>query len=247
MQGASRFPLLALLLCLPSGAAPARGDANWEFGAAVSCRVGDYGGAADETEFYLPFTLKRFFPRGDLALTVPALDVQSDYPDGASESGVGLGDAVLRGRCYAVAQKGPWPYVDVVGRMKAPTADESEGLGTGEPDFGAGVEVSRWLGFSRFVFLDLLYNFIGDPPDMEYDDQRVASLGIGWQASPRLQASISYDYSSAIDPADEAARSIGIAISGRIERALRVYGVVEAGLSDGAPDLAWTIGSAVRF
>ena len=57
----------------------------------------------------------------------------------------GLGDIILRGRYYLVEESGFVPLVAITGRVKLPTADADRGLGTGEFDEGAGLELTKLL------------------------------------------------------------------------------------------------------
>ena len=62
-----------------------------------------------------------------------------------SSTDCGIGDLILRGRYYLVDERKLIPTIAVTGRFKIPTADSIRGLGTGEFDEGAGVEVSKKL------------------------------------------------------------------------------------------------------
>ena len=58
----------------------------------------------------------------------------------------GIGDVILRGRYYLVEEQDYMPLIAVTARLKFPTANASQGLGTGEFDHGYGVEVSKLIG-----------------------------------------------------------------------------------------------------
>ena len=66
----------------------------------------------------------------------------------------GIGDVILRGRYYLVEEQEYVPLIAVTARLKLPTANASQGLGTGEFDHGYGVEVSKLIGASWLVFFD---------------------------------------------------------------------------------------------
>lgn len=73
--------------------------------------------------------------------------------EGQNVTTAGLGDIVLRGRYYVFEEQRYLPLVAVTARMKLPTANASQGLGTGAFDHGYGVEISKligekWLAFS---------------------------------------------------------------------------------------------------
>lgn len=53
----------------------------------------------------------------------------------------GIGDVILRGRYYLVEEQDYVPLIAVTARLKLPTANASQGLGTGELDHGYGVDL----------------------------------------------------------------------------------------------------------
>ena len=66
----------------------------------------------------------------------------------------GMGDIVVRGRFYVVDEHGWLPTVAVRAHVKAPTASAEQGLGTGEPDEGTGLEVSRTFASRTTAMVD---------------------------------------------------------------------------------------------
>lgn len=65
---------------------------------------------------------------------------------GSGSSVSGLGDVILRAGYIPVFEKGALPQVRASLFVKTPTASVSEGLGTGEFDFGGGFDLSKWFG-----------------------------------------------------------------------------------------------------
>ncbi|PKN16580.1 MAG: hypothetical protein CVU66_00425 [Deltaproteobacteria bacterium HGW-Deltaproteobacteria-23] len=66
---------------------------------------------------------------------------------GSSDSAVsGLGDIILRLGVIAIFEGTKVPEIRPSLFIKLPTANTSDGLGTGEFDAGAGVAVTKWLG-----------------------------------------------------------------------------------------------------
>lgn len=135
---------------------------QWQTGLSFSYLTGDYGENDNTDIYYAAVSVKRYLNKGDITLTVPYLDISDDgatfvgsvvEPINGSASGSGLGDIIFKGRYYAVEQDGPIPYIDLVGSIKIPTADEDEGLGTGEVDFTWMVEVARRLEKKGWIAL----------------------------------------------------------------------------------------------
>lgn len=159
----------------------------------------------------------------------------------------GLGDVILKGRYYVVEEKGYLPLIAVTGRIKMPTASASQGLGTGELDYGAGVEVSKMLGEKWIAFLDGGYNFIGDPSGINFQNQHWYDVGAGYYFMKDLMVSAYYEEYRAIARGFVNARDVFIATNYTASPAWRFNGGVTVGLSHGAPDYAVTVGTSYRF
>lgn len=159
----------------------------------------------------------------------------------------GLGDIILRGRYYVVEEKDLIPLIAVTGRMKLPTASASQGLGTGAFDYGAGVEISKMLGEKWIAFLDGGYNVIGDPEDINFQNQHWYDVGAGYYFTRDVLVSAYYEEYRSILRGFVNARDMFLAANYTASAAWRFSGGVTLGLSDGAPDFALTVGTSYRF
>ncbi|MHC4517801.1 MAG: transporter, partial [Planctomycetota bacterium] len=154
---------------------------TWQYGLSFSYLTGDYGEEEDTDILYTAATIKRYFEEGDVMLTIPYLDISDGgvtFIDGGAEAvagaegGSGLGDIILKGRYYAVEQDDMLPFIDLVGSLKIPTADEDKGLGTGEADFTVMAEFARRLADEAWVALgELGYTFVGEPSGSDADNR----------------------------------------------------------------------------
>lgn len=159
----------------------------------------------------------------------------------------GLGDIILRGRYYVVEERDYMPLIAVTGRVKMPTASASQGLGTGELDYGAGIEMSKMLGNSWITFVDGGYNIIGDPDGLNFQNQYWYDVGAGYYFTKDLLASVYFEEYRAIVPGFVNARDVFFALNYTASAAWRFTGGVTLGLSNGAPDQAFTVGASYRF
>jgi len=159
----------------------------------------------------------------------------------------GLGDIILKGRYYVLEENEYLPLIAVTGRMKVPTASASQGLGTGEFDYGFGAEVSKMLGDKWIAFLDGGYNIIGQPDGLTLQSQHWFDVGGGYYFTRDLLVSVYYEEYRAITPGFVNARDLFFAMNYTVSSALRFNGGVTLGLSDGAPDYAVTMGTSYRF
>jgi len=266
-----RFSSFALSLCLGGvlilSAGPARAedspqpaaspDYQWEGGLFFSYLTGDYGEHRTSELYYGALMIKRFFKKGDITLTVPYLDIPSDgvtfiggtaEADNSAGGGSGLGDIILKGRYYALEQNGVLPFLDLVGSVKIPTADADRGLGTGEPDFTVLGEFAWRLGDSPWTALaELGYTFVGKPEDLDVRNRWLYSLGLAREMGPKLTVSGYLDGRTAIFEGNENPLSVLLIGTYKFRPDLRLDTMLEFGLSDGAPDLAVTLGLRKRI
>lgn len=160
----------------------------------------------------------------------------------------GFGDIVVRGRYYLLDERGWMPTLAIRGHLKAPTADAERGLGTGRPDEGVALEVSRMLGQGFVVMADGGYTFMGKPEGLEFRNAWWYDVGVAQDlAGGVVNVSVFFEqYRSVIsDFAD--ARGVLLTLGLRSTRGWRIQVSGERGLSDGAPDHGITLGASRRF
>ena len=227
-------------------------DAFWQFRANAGFDFSSgYYGAAKATEIlYLPLTFQAAKGPWTLKATVPWLRVSGPalLIDGTGESlaGVrtsgaasGLGDINLSAT-YALEQYYNYGlFIDLTARVKAPTASFAKGLGTGEWDGAAQVDVAKSIdgtGPGTFMpFATLGYRITGDPNGFFLRNVLYGSVGVQYSWSDIVATGVSYDarqaaIRAAVDPEEMTAYTnirLGQAWSAN------VYGVV--GLSRNSP------------
>ena len=167
--------------------------------------------------------------------------------EGQNVTTAGLGDIVLRGRYYVFEEQRYLPLVAVTARMKFPTANVSQGLGTGAFDHGYGVEISKLIGEKWLAFLDGGYNFIGNPDGLELQNQYWYDIGTGYYLTKDLLASVYFEEYRTIVPGFVNIRDFFLAMNYRASSAWRFNGGVAVGVSNGAPDYVLSIGTSYRF
>ena len=160
----------------------------------------------------------------------------------------GMGDIVVRGRYFAVDEHGWVPTIAVRAHVKTPTASAERELGTGRPDEGFGIEVSRTSAGGSTFMVDGGYTFIGKPAGVVYKNNWWYDVGIAQDlAKGALNLSVFFDEDRTIVPGFENARDILAALSVKGGRGWRLQISGELGLSDGAPDHGVTFGASRRF
>jgi hypothetical protein len=240
-----------------AGTPPGREHFQLKVGAGYD--VGDFGTSDTTHSAYAPVTLRYLGERFEVGVTasliyldtessvvvVDGLPVPSQRQRRTQETG--FGDLIFRARYYALDDAGPdspIPSLTPVVKLKAPTANESKGLGTGEWDGGFALEVDK--RFREFFLLgDVSYTFMGDPPDQSFRDRPGASLGIGRTFTPSLTVIALLDWRRALvrggrDPLE----LVGIAQI-KIAPTLTLSPYTFVGLTDGSPDFG--IGAEVSW
>ena len=220
--------------------------------------------ADGDLSFVFPFTCIR----GDGGITVVAgAPVRTRTPDRTSgdttqtrtgtatteptpaprSTACGMGDIVIRGRYYLVDERGWAPTIAVRGHVKMPTADEARGLGTGRPDEGVGLEISRMFR-STTLMVDGGYTHIGKPAGMDFNDVWWYDVGVGQDfAGDRVNVSVFLEEYGVIVPGLANARDVLAAITLTSASGWQVQLSGEFGLSSGAPDRGFTLGASRRF
>ena len=263
--GSLKGPDLLLVVSLLAGGMPALSHAQevrWQVGSTPSFSSGRYGTDSATAVFYTPVTVRRLFRDGDVAFVVPFTCVRGNgtVTVGTGTPGrtqttteqvtteCGLGDMVGRGRYYVVDEHGAVPTIALVGHLKIPTASAARGLGTGKPDEGLGLELSRSVGSGVLAMVDLGYTVIGKPADDDLNNTWWYDIGLSKRiANGRATVSVFFEEYSALVPGLANARDILGVISLIRPGGWRIQLVGQAGLSDGAPDHGFTLGASRRF
>jgi hypothetical protein len=157
----------------------------------------------------------------------------SSESSGSSVSGIG--DIILKFGVIALFEENNLPLIRPSVFVKFPTANSSDGLGTGQLDAGIGVEGSKWFGDTHLLG-EIFYTYQGDAEGFELQDYLSFTLGAGYQLTAQFKPMLQFKGATApskySDPLLEMrARGVWF-ITGTT--ALDLY--VSRGLSDSSPD-----------
>ena len=157
----------------------------------------------------------------------------------------GVGDPVIRVGADLL-NRGSAVQVTISGAAKAPVASLADGLGTGEWDYGAGLEVSRQQGVHRVFGTFEVWRF-GDLPDLVLKD--AAAYRVGYERFVNtnrwsMLASVS-GWTTVLDGLDPPV-SVNAGLTRHLGPSGRSVGVIAAfGVTEMAPDfslsLAWQL------
>jgi hypothetical protein len=199
---------IAVSLAASCGAARAQdsfADAFWQFRASSGFNFSSgYYGAAKSTEIlYLPvivqaakgpWTLKAVVPWIRVSGPALILDGGAEGTTGVHTSGAasGVGDINISGT-YAVERLYSYGlFVDLTGRVKAPVASFSKGLGTGQWDGAIQIDVAKTLG-DFMPFVGLGYRFTGQPRGFALRSVVFGTVGLQYTWTARVTSGVYYD------------------------------------------------------
>lgn len=206
--------------------------------------AGDYDTSSTTEIYYVPFTIRVDRGHWTFRTSIPYLAIRGgtgvvEGPTGpvtSNGTADGLGDIVARGG-YWIAPLLPWmPWIELDGLVKAPTANEDDGLGTGRWDFGVESEWTWLVGrFSPFVALG--YRFLGGKPSLPLRDVFAGSVGAQWLFDDRLAAGLMLDYRERASATSGERVEIIPFASYRMRDHWILSTYVSAGLAMGSPDV----------
>jgi hypothetical protein len=137
--------------------------------------------------------------------------------------------------------------VALTGRVKFPTADADNGIGIGEFDEGVGLEMTKSLPDRWWAYLDGGYNFIGDPPGVNFHNQWWYALGLGHDVTDEVKLSLFYEeYRALVDTVNNARDLLALA-NYVVSDTVHLTGSLLVGLSNGAPNYGFGVGVRFRF
>jgi len=234
---------------------------NWEASETFVYERGKYGGGTLIETVEFDTSLKRFFERGDVSLTIPFVAQTSDSQvtsirgavqrvgrirsDKATKSG--LGDITVNGSYYLLSETKDPLDISLNGYLKFPTASDSKGLGTGELDAGPGISFGKRISPEWSAFSDFYYIFIGSPAGLDLRDQTMFDLGVGYDFAPDLTGTIAYQESRSVVRGMDNPEALAFGVRYKLDETVRVYGGIAFGLSDTAADVSLNIGGAIKF
>jgi hypothetical protein len=262
----SVFLLVALVSLLRGetlrGQSAPGGDFLFKIGAAYD--EGDFGTLETSRVLFVPVTLRYVSSRFDISATPSFALVNTtggvrlvegvptptgENPTEIRETASGIGDTVIRGRVYLVDDYGadsPVPAVTPFFKVKIPTARDDLNLGTGETDYGFGLEIDKQIP-PVLVFGDVSYTVIGKTPSLPLRNRPAASFGLGFRISEAVLASGLLDWRRSIIQGNENPTEVVGVVSFRLSPVVTFSPHAFVGLTDSSPDFGAGFELAFRF
>lgn len=239
-------------------AAPA---ATWEMTTGLDYSKGSYGDPQDTKITYLPVSLSYATGPWKAKATVSWLriDGPGTVIGGGGGGGIvvgpttgqrttesGIGDTWLSLRYSVESIPSDFGYVDITGKIKAPTADKNKGLGTGEFDYTIQADYYKPLG-RLTPLLTVAYKVKGDAPHLHLDNVWYLSGGADWRANDDLHFGATIDYQQAAVSGTDDDIELFTYASWRLSSEWRLVPYAYFGFTNGSPDQGFGLQASYRF
>lgn len=227
-------------------------------GVGLEYEEGDYGTGDDTEVWRVPLTASYRTDSWLFVATMPFLFVESAgtvvvrssrhhgsaliTATGRDESG--LGDVTFSATRYLppAPARNVEPFLR--GRIKLGTADEDDGLGTGETDFAFEAGLNQWREDRRY-FGAIGYEIVGDPPGTDFDNVLYGYGGAAFNTGVGQNVGASLNYAQASSPGFDDSLEVTGFLNQKLHGGRWLYTYVLLGLSDGSPD--WGFGVNLRY
>ena len=223
---------------------------------------GDYGTSSKTKIWYFPVTLRYETDANAASITVSYLSVEGRGDVVVSGGGMGMssstvkrtttvngtrtdsgfGDIILTGshKLSGTADS----RIDLTGKIKLGTADETDNLGTGENDYAVQLDFEK-----NYTVNDLFgsagYKIIGDPPGTDYRNVFYGSIGFSHKLDAARAAGIEFDAQQSALSGGSALSELTLFLSNKLDKKTKLTGYLLKGLDNGSPD--WGLGITLKM
>jgi hypothetical protein len=258
--------LVISILCAPllavaeqARAAPG-GETSITLGAEYTS--GDYGTSSKTKIWYFPVTLRYETDINAASISVSYLSVEGRGDVVVSGGGMGMGsqtvkrtstvngtrtnsgfgDIILTGshKLSGTASS----RIDLTGKIKLGTADETDNLGTGENDYAVQLDFEKAVD-SNTVYGSAGYKFLGDPPGTDYRNVFYGSIGFSHKLDAAHVVGLAFDAQQAALSGGSGLSELTLFLSNKLDKKTRLTGYVLKGFANGSPD--WGLGAALKM
>lgn len=246
---------------------------EWRFSSGADYSTGDYGASKDTDILYLPFSASYLSGPWKARVTIPWIRIEGPGVVTGGGDGVvvikpkknpnaipgpapapgsggtttesGLGD-IWASLTYQVEA---WPveygYLDVTGKIKFPTADEDDGLGTGETDYTLQADYAYPMDNKLTPMLAVAYKIKGDPDGIDLDNVFYISAGADYRLDSGVHVGASLDFQEASSDGADDALELFAYLSYRMSQNWTLMPYAYHGFTDGSPD--YGIGTSINY
>lgn len=241
-----------------SAPTPVAAPAPLKLGVGFDYSSGGYGFSQKTEVFSVPVNLSYEPQHWMFKATIPYITIKgpaSVVAGGGATAGVpgrpttnsesGLGDVMLSATYHARPVPGEL-NIDFTGKVKFGTADEGKGLGTGETDYYAQIDLYQNFG-AISPFGNVGYRFLGSNATFPLKDGAYATAGAAFRASPKTVVGAAYDWRSrVIEGAPNGTDAIAFVSTTPTDQ-WNFLGYVIAGFNDASPDYGFGGAATYKF
>lgn len=205
---------------------------------------GNYGAPTTSETWYVPVVAKYETGRMLYKLTIPYLRITNPsvgpdgepLPGGCGSVEKGLGDTVASASFALLdGSRGDGLILDLTGKVKLPTADEENCLGTGKTDFSAQFDLTQAFG-AVSGFATLGWKKFGDPSETDLQDPIFATLGFVTRLAPATSVGAAYDWRQKVIADGDEIQEFTLFLTQRLSPSWKVQLYALKGFSDASPD-----------
>ena len=225
-------------------------------GAGIDYSSGKYGSSDTVSQLYVPLSVAYSTSVGALKLTVPyvRVDGPADLIDennvlisGVDSTRSGLGDIVLSGVLYDVISSDASDFnVDFGVKVKFGTADEAQGLGTGEMDYSAQLDLLKHFDHLA-LFGTIGYKQRTDPAGLDLRDVFFTEIGGDYAIAQHARVGLLFDYRPSSISGNDPVREATFYAQVSPKSGVSVQPYILAGFSDSSPDWGAGINFGVKY
>ncbi len=158
----------------------------------------------------------------------------------------GFGDMTLKASYFILDETEFLPQTAIKAGVKFPTADEDDGLGTGEFDYLVGMDLSKEVG--RFsLFGGFCYNILGDPDYYDLNNYLSGYAGLSTEVLPNFYTSVEVDAAGPASDESDSELSLGLELGYDFGTPGYLAAGASKGLSDGSPDFSVYMSYSISF
>lgn len=217
-------------------------DQKWSLSVGYDQSTGEYG-TNETTEIrFIPVTGKVERGAWTYKVMVPWLEVEGgsliadgEVIPGLTGSASGLGDinVSVSYLIYPTVQGGA--FLEVTGKVKAPTADEKKGLGTGAVDYTGMVSIFQPID-KAMLFADVGYRLRGKSDLYDLQDGVIGSVGASYKVASNFSVGTIVSYRESATGLSDAPADLMPYFTYKAKDiwSLTAYGTF--GLTDSSPD-----------
>jgi hypothetical protein len=224
--------------------------------AGVDYSTGKYGDTSSTDILYLPFAAKYERDKWVFKLTVPFIQVTgpgnvvrdvgvvAGKAAGPRQTEQGLGDLVLGVTRNVYDGTTSGTLVDLTGKIKFGTASFDKGLGTGENDYSAQVDLTQRVTPVITAFGSFGYKVVGNPAGTALHNAFYGEGGGSYKLTNATSAGAILFLSEAQSPSGPQ-RELTAFVTQQLAERWKLLGYVVRGFANGSPD--WGGGAVVSF